>query len=139
MTNIKSRMSEWFFDRMATHMPRRTKRLIFLASLTALIKNTTAISHETLKRLNELMAVAQDERAMQLPVELSHGIWCGKNICEVCQRESLEVKTLSTAAILDIAGRIYEAMPMWLRYGRESDIQGDIIRILDNRATLLEN
>jgi len=139
MRNFQSNLSKWFFERLAIHMPRRTKRLIFLASLTALIKNTTTLSQETLKRLNDLMAVAQDERALQLPAQLSHGIWCGKNICEVCRRETMEVKTLSTAAILDIAVRIYESMPDWLRYGRESDIQGDIIRILDNRSTLLEN
>ena len=137
MSTLKRNFVQWFFQMLMLHLPRRTKRMIFLTSLTALIKNTTSLSNETLHRLNELMGLAYEEKAMLLPAQYCSGIWCGKTFCEVCQKDISQSKSLSTETLYEMVNHVYESMPQWLRYARDIDIQGDIARLLDNREKLL--
>lgn len=132
-----SGISDWihsFFTSMLNHyLPNRTKRLVFLASLTARLKETQSPDTETISKLNRAMELAKSDSAIKLPYELSRAIWHGKTSYQIfnadISQESLHpirVKEMSTSVLL--------AMPSWLRYGSDTDMEQDVSKLLDRRS-----
>jgi hypothetical protein len=120
---------------LGTHLQRRTKRLIFLASFSARVKDEQVFDDPTLEKLNELMKLGADDAALKLPIHLSKVIWRGKTIEDICGdtvlRSQLTPDTLDAAV-----ERIVSAMPAWLRYGRQGDVQKDLKKLLVHRRIL---
>lgn len=115
---------------LGRHLPGRTKRLIFLASFSARLKNCTSLNKETVHRLNQLMVLATEESAIQLPVQLSKAIWKDSNLDmpgQVCLADT----DLSKDTIQKITEQVLRQTPSWLRYGDEKQ---DVEKLLNNRS-----
>lgn len=117
------------------HLPNRTKRLIFITSLGARMKNTETFDNATLHKLNQVMTLSSNESALKLPVQLSRAIWRGKSSYEIFNADVQE--TIKAARIKEMAVRAIKAMPAWLRYDRDENIEKDVVQLLSNSPAVL--
>ncbi len=118
------------------HLPSRTKRLVFLASFAARLKESTVLEKETIQKLNKVLTLATTDEALMFPVQLSRVIWHGKTSYEICN-EDLSEGSLSSNRIAEVANAIMAAMPEWLRYDDASVIEKDVEVLLVNRNIVL--
>lgn len=126
-----------FLDR---YLPRRTKRLMFLASFFARVKDGQVegepqIDDPVLEKLNRLMQLSKSDSALKLPIHLSKAIWRGKTLTDICG-ESILADQTSPDMIEHATKQIIMAMPKWLRYGRPEDIEKDVRQLLVHRQIL---
>jgi hypothetical protein len=113
----------------------RTKRMIFLTSFQARLKDEPTFDNETLHKLNEAMALVSDTSAMKLPVHLSKAIWQGKTVYDICG-ENVSVGKFSGESIKKVAQRVISAMPLWLRYDDKEVITKDVERLLSSQEVV---
>lgn len=118
------------------HLPNRTKRLVFLASLCARLKETETFDNATLQKLNQVMALSNTESALKLPVQLSRAIWRGKSSYEIFNAD-VQKEPLEQRSIPQMAMRVLAAMPSWLRYESDAAIKKDVMHLLNNSPTVL--
>lgn len=118
---------------LQAHLPNRTKRMVFLASLTARLKGSQPFDNETLEKLNRVMELAKADSALKLPYELSRAIWRGKTPYEILKTDVTE-GSFSNVRIKEMSASIISAMPDWLRYGDHKDIEQDVERLLDHKS-----
>lgn len=125
-----------FADFLTETLPIRTKRLVFVASLTARLKDADAVDSETLKKLNQVMALANSASALKLPIQLSKVIWRGRKSIDI-----LKDVMVDSAGTTDTIGKkltdAVDAMPAWLRYAEACDMEQDVRQLLENRSELL--
>lgn len=133
MTKLKQSFGVWSSRLLTQHLPRRTKRLIFLTSLLAVMKNTTELSLEVLAKLNAMLILAKDEHALQLPARLSTRIWNGSSLKEISESGFGDLSEVPSDAVAEVTTGIIKNIPCWLHYAREADIRSDITTILTNR------
>lgn len=135
MSRVTTALRELFIKNLEQHLPRRTKRLLFLASLSARVKEEPEFDNETLHKLNRLMELSNSDSALKLPIHLSRVIWQGKTIQEICGEEIVKGQ-LTPDRIQLAAQRVQSLMPSWLRYGRPEDITKDLKQLLTHRQIL---
>jgi Fic family protein len=108
-------------------MPRRTKRLTSLASLLAHKKGTTTLDRETIAKLNALMDLGSNDAALKLPVQLSRVIWNGRV-------QPVTVSPTQGQSISQLAVKVMQDFPGWLRYDDEPVIQADVEALIGKFA-----
>ena len=136
MSKMKGALQQSLTGFLAEHLSARTKRLVFLASLTARVKETNELNDETLSKLNKLMALSNDASALKLPVYLSKAVWHGKDSRTIFNGDVVN-SDISSGRIKDMAFNVIASMPAWLRYGSDGDMANDVKRFIDNRSTLI--
>jgi hypothetical protein len=84
MSRASVAIKEVLVDMLDKHLPRRTKRLLFLASFFASVKDEKEPSFDdpALQKLNQLMRLSNTDSALKLPVHLSRVIWRGRTFNE---------------------------------------------------------
>lgn len=135
MSRATAAVKNMFIELLDKHLPRRTKRLLFLASFSARVKGEANFDSDTLRKLNHLMALSNTDSALQLPIHLSRAIWEGRTISEICGDEIREGQ-LTPERVATATGRIVSLMPAWLRYGRQEDIERDVKQLLVHHQIL---
>lgn len=116
-------------------LPPRTKRLMFLASLSARVKDVEekqkepAFDDATLQKLNQLMALSANDEALKLPVHLSRVIWRGKTLADICG-EDLPTKQLTPDRVESISQTIVSGMPSYLKYDKAEEMVGQVKKLL---------
>ena len=131
---IKIRNS--FTKMLNLHLPKRTKRLVFLASLTARLKGSSAFDDKTFNKLNQIMCLASSDSALKLPVQLSKVIWQGRTQFDI-RNEAENIGAFSTDCIARITNKALKLMPDWLRYDDDLEIEKDIETLFHNSEILL--
>jgi hypothetical protein len=119
-----------FANMLDRHLSARTKRLLFLASFSAQLKDPKEINSEMLRKLNQMLELSSDDAALKLPMQLSHAIWRNRPL-EPGLRLSLRTQTLPGAAS-SIGLKVIKAMPKWMRYGDDKRMQTDVEQLLRN-------
>jgi hypothetical protein len=112
---------------MQKKLPRRSKRIIFVAAIAGRLENTDTLSSETLAKLNAVLKLSPDDNALKFPVYLSEIIWRGKPLENLASLEDVGT---------DIVKWAHETVPFWLAYGRASDMVSDAIvvkRLVEGR------
>lgn len=120
-----------FTNMLTKNLPDRTKRLVFLASITPRVCATTTFDKPTISKLNQVMALSSQDGALELPIQLSRVIWksdAGDSVIYPGQGKS------GTEAIVE---RYLEATPKWLRYSDRKQMHDDLCRLIENRDMLL--
>ena len=117
-------------------MPRRMKRLLFLTSVMTHVKDSQ-LNSQTLHKLNNLMGLCREEKAMELPMMLSKVIWDGRVIEPI--KVLSEKKTIPDSQFQDLIHQVITNVPHWLRYGRAGDMEEDLRRLLSYRTELLSH
>lgn len=139
MNRATAAIKEYGESFLGRYLPRRTKRLMFLASFFARVKegqgNPPNYDGPILEKLNKLMSLSNSDAALKLPVHLSKAIWHGKTFSEICG-EPILVEQITPDLIERASKQIIKAMPQWLRYGRPEDIERDVKQLLVHRQIL---
>jgi hypothetical protein len=135
MSRLSDVIKTRFQGLLDRYIPSRTKRMMFIASLSARLKDSSGLDATTRKRLNEVMAASHDEAAMQVPALLSRVIWDGRTVYQLCD-DNVAEGTLDQTRSRRIASSVVEATPSWLRYAGKDDIEKDVRMLLDNRAAI---
>ena len=117
------------------NLPRRTKRLIYLASLLAMIEDINNPSELVVKKLDELFGLANYGcKALKFPMIVHNFIWqktiytqpetqCKDSFCAL-MHEKLEKNDIK-----ELCEYFYRSTPVWLKYGSKNLMLTDI-RIL---------
>jgi hypothetical protein len=140
MNRVTEALREHSVQWLDRYLPRRTKRLMFLASFFARVKDGQVegepeIGDPVLEKLNSLMQLSNSDSALKLPVHLSKAIWRGKTLTDICG-ESILADQATPDTIEHAIKQIIVAMPKWLRYGRPEDIEKDVRQLLVHRQIL---
>lgn len=114
-------------------LSQRGKRVVFLASLAARLGSTHRFDKQTRQKLNTIMKLVHGESALLLPYELSAVIWHGKSGVEIFHFDPKR-RDLSQEQICQMTQSVVNSMPAWLRYGENTEIEQDIVRLLHNRT-----
>jgi len=115
---------------LGQHLSERTKRILFLASFSAQLKDPSEFDDEMRHKLNQMLELSSDDNALKLPVHLSHAIWRNRPF-ELGVRLSLKNESVQERAHL-LGKKVMEAMPKWLRYGDDKRMLGDLEQLLRN-------
>ncbi len=121
-------------------MPSRMKRIIYLASLTAIAKETNIPEKALINKLNRVLHLSSTgDDALKLPIHLSQLIWADK---VVFRQDVKKLTTCEPDEVKACAERLVKATPSWFSYGSASMLTDDIIAlfrkdndIFDNKAT----
>lgn len=118
------------------HVPKRMKRLIFLASISGRFKEPDTFNNETLAKLNKVMEMGSRDAALMPAVHLSRAIWHGKTSREIIDDEPSMI-TGDETRLDHAAKRIIAACPKWLRYGEDTEMLPDLIKLLRVQPAIL--
>lgn len=140
------KLTSWLLNRV---LPDPIKRMIFLSSLAAYIRNLDEPDKELLQKLNEILLLSSNAEALRLPMEIHSKIWgkfdtnrlrCDGINCSNMRDFKLEGLPKSQMRI--VANRLIDYMPSWLKYHSREGIRQDIYRlflgldlVLDNQST----
>jgi hypothetical protein len=123
----------FFYKSLYTNVPRRIKRLIFIASILALIDGNSEINKYLATKLNNILQIAYNDEALYFPMAIKSIIW----------------KSIIKNPLLEISGKVYNIlniseirtndpylnntsnflisnMPAWLVYGSVDMMHHDI-------------
>jgi hypothetical protein len=116
-------------------LPVRSKRMVFLASLAQRLSNQSHFDKATRQKLNTVMQLAHGEDSLLLPMELSEVIWQGKKGAEIFRFDPAQVP-ITQENIKEMTQSVLQAMPQWLRYGEEPEIERDVATLFENRKSV---
>lgn len=112
------------------HLSERTKRLLFLASFSAQLRDPKEFDSELLHKLNAMFELSSDDAALKLPVQISHAIWRNRPL-EPGLRLTLRTESMQGRATA-LGKKVIEAMPSWMRYGDDKRMLKDTEQLLSN-------
>lgn len=118
-------------------MPSRMKRIIYLASLTAIAKETNIPEKMLIKKLNRVLHLSSTgDDALKLPIHLSQLIWANK----VVFRQDVKKMTMcEPEEAKACAERIVNATPSWFSYGSASMLIDDIMALFRKENDIFDN
>lgn len=97
-------------------LPRRMKRIVFLASFAALVRKTTEPDKTLISKLNDVLALAStSEAALLLPFYHSPLIWPNRQAMEG-ELHQLETSCPATAEAHTCVETIVQGVPGWFCY-----------------------
>ena len=128
------------------HTPRRFKRLIFLASVLAVVEDITHPSNEVITRLNELLSLAHDKSALKLPMYAHSYIW-KDTILNIVKPDTDIDNTLNNIVRTKLLIHDYNTLalffinnaPDWLIYGSVSLLKRDLMILFENLIYISED
>jgi len=136
MSGLSCAIKGCFGNFLEKHLPNRTKRMMFIASLSARLKGTETFDNITLLKLNQVMALSNTESALKLPVQLSRAIWRGRSSYEIFNAD-VQKESTQPSRIKDMAVQAAGSMPAWLRYDKNEGIEDDVVLLLNNSKVVL--
>lgn len=130
--------SQGIFSRILGRvLSKENKRMIFLASLTAFIKDVHEPDAVMLAKINEMFSLSENNNALKFPMKVSPRIWgefdltdlqrigVKDNLSEICnQRLVMSQKRM-------IARHVMKHTPMWLRYQSNRVMVDEIVKLLN--------
>lgn len=117
-------------------LPRRTRRLILYASLTAMLREQGELDARLLAQLNQVMGLSEGTEALKLPVFLQEAIWespAGIDLPTGAYLGSSKSMDLET-----FVRQFIERVPSWLRYDRREVVEAELRRFFTHTKTLLD-
>lgn len=121
-------------------LPVKDKRLVCLASLSAYVKGSTMFDASIAAKLNKLMVLCSDDKAMRLPVQLSVAIWFNVDGERLIPLEVLNtdiVRQHDPSKMDQAVTAVIQAMPKWMRYADDEEIAEDVEKLLDVSPVVL--
>jgi len=139
LLSVRNSFLDHLINFLKKRLPDRTKRLVFLASLTARLKDSEIFDIATLKKLNRVMALASSDAAIELPVCLSHAIWHGKSAYNILSIDNTNANELviDNKNIERMSLSVISIMPQWLLYGEQKAIRQDVEQLLNNYNSIV--
>ena len=138
---LKTNLLHYFINFLRKVLPPKTKRLIFLTSLTARIKDTDVFDVDTVRKLNHVMSLAHRDSELTVPVSLNRVIWHNQTACNILNIDNeacihnLNVNGIDyrdTSNVGKMSDSVISLMPDWLLYADINEIKHDVIQLLSN-------
>jgi hypothetical protein len=125
-------------------LPKKTKRLVFLSSLIGYITKNEEPDKELLQKINNLLALSENDRAMVLPMYISKTIWhdriqsfdCFSCVNSKTCEKTVKNMCLSHQQICRMSNAIITNIPNWMVYGTKRHIRHDVMTLLANLPNL---
>ena len=118
-------------------MPSRMKRIVYLASLTAIAKETNIPEKALINKLNRVLHLSSTgDDALKLPIHLSQLIWADK---VVFRQDVKKLTTCEPDEVKAYAERIVKATPSWFSYGSAGMLVDDIVALFRKDNDIFEN
>ena len=133
-THIKkeSKLKMLLKDILAKYLPRKTKRLIYVASLLGLIYHSQKPDDSLGEKLEKLFKLGKKKESYVFPMMITSHIWTSLSPNESIEVngkdmliENLQSMSLDTDERRIIAKYFEKHVPNWLRYGQEELLQHD--------------
>ena len=115
-------------------MPRRIKRLVFLASFAAVAKQISDTDDDTIRLLNQVLHLATDDKALRLPISVKSVIWKNFDSIEDDVRHLLS-RDEDLQQLEQHADHILSCIPAWFVYADRRDMLGDILSLFSITPT----
>lgn len=126
-------MTDYFSKRIKECLPRRIKRMIFLASVTAIMAQESTDDKAIAAKLNSVLKIAYKDDAAILPMYIKKWIWSDmlKNPYVVVKTGRVEISKLQYANLAEsdysVLANFFKAMaPQWLNYGSDALVTEDL-------------
>jgi hypothetical protein len=116
-------------------LPRRTKRLVFLSSLSGKLAGSVEMDRESRQRLQANFGLCVDPDAVALPLAYNEKIWANRPIESLVCPIYLS-STLTEQELTRTARKIVVLMPCWLVYGQTKKIVEDVRELLQKKDEL---
>lgn len=136
LKSLQTSLAEGVVNFLGTHLSKRMKRLILLASVSGRLKEPDTFNNETLAKLNRVMELGKRDSAIMVPVQLSKAIWYGQNTREIIEDDPSTI-TSDEERLRRAAMRLYDRSPKWLRYGSAEEVLPDLIKLLRIQPSVL--
>jgi hypothetical protein len=114
-------------------LPDRTKRLVMLSSLYALVYGVTSFDSKMINKLNQIMNLSSADKALEFPMQLSSVIWRGVD------GQTVTYSSLNAYGIDEIILKIMDKIPQCLVYSDRQSILTDISRLFTEGNNLIPN
>jgi len=114
-----------------SRLPDRTKRAVLFTSIVA-CRDRQPVNRATLHKLNTIMALCENDSALELPMKLSRVIWSGERGNVVMY--SLDPE--NPISVEQTAEDLITLIPGWLKYGNPKGLREDLVKLLTLRQEL---
>lgn len=124
-------MKTWLLSRV---LPPKVKRMVFISSLAAYIKQLDEVDDYMADQLNLILGLTDDSRNLRLPMHFSTSLWKGsdKELLETahCSRISdLTLRGLTLSESRKVANIIISRAPKWLIYTSKTKLREEIYKL----------
>lgn len=119
-------------------IPSKTKRLIFISTILAAIKDINEPDEKLIHRLNNLLNIADRDKAMVLPMyfgikfwnkKLPYGITINSLPNKHFTLKDIDNKNLTLAQLRIVGNTVIHNTPDWLRYGSRRSMRTDLLSL----------
>lgn len=145
-TRIMGTLEKKTSDILGAILSKKAKRTIFVSSFIAHIQKLQQSDKTLLTKLNLLMELVSDDKALVLPSRLHNKIWGNLQLEELLRERNIAVTSIdeivhlefSTPQIRTMSEQIVKATPEWLRYDSNTKMRADLIKLFKNLGSLLQ-
>lgn len=116
-------------------LPSRTKRVLFISSLSGKVTGQRELDRNVRLRLLGAFSLCNDPDAIALPVAYNEKIWANRPIDSLVEKV-LSSEELDVVELTRIARQIVAMMPCWLVYGQTMHIVQEVRELLSQRNEL---
>lgn len=129
------KLKSWVLGKV---LPNTVKRMIFMSSLAAYLRDIDQPEDEVLRKLNSVLRLSSDYRAMRFPIVFHSYIWDSFDTCTItdkgiaCNSDTLKgfrLVGLSKPQARIVADKIIDYIPDWLRYASKNQTRKDVYRL----------
>lgn len=130
---------------ISSSLSNESKRLIVLSSLAGKLEKVIDPTQEVLHKLNNILNICHDDRAMLFPMYISSLIWgkqdsinidLKKSQLKVDRLSELKAHELTETQVKVVAGLISRKIPKHLAYASNTSMRQDIILLLKQILTV---
>jgi hypothetical protein len=117
-------------------LPDRMKRIMYLASLMAIAKDSNIPEEKLISKLNKVLKLSTtNDAALKLPIFLSQLIWSNETVFKA-DIETLTNCDSTDALAIESADRITSSIPSWFTYSSHSNMSKDLIALFSKESRL---
>jgi len=117
-------------------LPARMKRIVFLASLTAIAKDSNVPEKALIHKLNEVLHLSSTgDAALKFPIHVSQLIWADKSVYSKDIQQLSECTGTEKEAVAS-AEKIASALPEWFRYNDVPTVVKDIMALFKSDSCI---
>ena len=107
----------------------RMKRLVYITSLAAVIRNNKDLDNQILDKMNSVLNLANAElKSLKLPALVCDKIWTNQSVIED-DIKYLKENNTSSKSCIDKVKNIINHTPKWLIYDTEEKVLDDIVNL----------
>lgn len=127
-------------------LPDRMKRIIFVSSFVAHIKDCKNPDKELLNKINTLLTLSQGDEALAFPMMLHSKIWDKVELKEIFISKNIQIDDIHQIAeykfiknqVRLVSEELVKKTPRWLRYSSNTQMRSDLMKVLYSMENLLQ-